>query len=125
MSKSRPINALPFKEFMRRKSVLDLYKSLIVQAKRIPDESLKVGLLSQIRSDFQRNKLITDNNTLKSLLAEGKRSLEQLNDMVASVSPPAKNSLRKEKSPNVSAWIDSSTPDDERGRVGTGWPWSQ
>lgn len=84
---------------------------------------MKIDIQRQIKVEFSNNKHVVDAVSLRSIMAEGSRQLEVLKDMAASSQPTVLNQQVHGGGPQVTSWLDSSTPDDVKGRVGEGWPW--
>jgi hypothetical protein len=119
-------SALPYHVFMQRQRVLGLYRSMLRAVGRLQREDIRPDIWQQVRVEFRHNKTITDAVSLKALMTEGTRQLEVLKDMAGS--PIGGESKIHPVSPvvpipGVTSWLDSSTEDDVKGRVGEGWPW--
>jgi hypothetical protein len=113
---SRLKNVLPLGIFIRRQQVVKLYRQLLKSAGKLTNRTLAVEIKRQIVNDFARNKHITDSLAIRTLVQEGTRNAKQLQDMDIT------NSGSKS---GADSWMNSSDEGDERGRVGTGWPWSK
>lgn len=92
-----------------------LYRQFMKGAIKIPEEELKRDTIAQIRVEFQRNIHITDKATVAALFADAKRRLE----MLKSISSPSHASSEH------STWLSTDDDEDQRGRVGTDWPWQR
>jgi Complex 1 protein (LYR family) len=121
---SRLKNVLPLQVFIRRQQSLSLYRSFIRHGRRLKDVDLRADIIKQIHTEFSQNRTITDLAAIRSLIQEGNRTLEQLKAM-ASDRPVGKSDCDSSVGikPSGSSWLDTDDPDDQRGRVGTGWPW--
>ena len=111
MSKSRLKDALPFHVFARRRQVLVLFRGMLRAAGRVDDPALRLSLRAQIGSEFRQNRSLKDPMSLKSTLQEASRQLKQLEAMSNAT-----------EAYEADSWINQSEPDDERGRIGKGWP---
>jgi hypothetical protein len=128
---SRLTNTLPLGAFIKRQQTFKLYKQLRRTARKIEDSSVKQGIFEQIRTDFRQNQLLKDAVSIKSAMVQGQRNLALLQDLVGEtavrksvavdVKPGVAGGSTAAKSDN--SWLNNSTGDDQRGRVGTGWPW--
>ena len=122
---SRLRDALPFHVFTRRSAALQLYKDMNRAVRRISDKDLRRDLCAEIRHGFRKNQHLTDAMASKSLMQEGRRQLKQLESM-ADV-PPNSSMGGYTNRGDEDSWInqkDGDHDDDERGRVGKGWPWA-
>ena len=108
---SRIKDTLPFREFARRRQVLALFRSMLRAASRVEDMTLRASISKEIASGFQRNRDLKDSVSVKATIQEAYRQMKQLQAMSQDVNDPE-------------SWINQSDPDDVRGRVGRGWPWS-
>ena len=88
-----------------------LFRSMLRAAGRVDDPALRLSLRVQIGSEFRQNRDLKDPMSVKSTLQEASRQLKQIEAM-------SKGSEAFE----ADSWINQSEPDDERGRVGKGWP---
>lgn len=84
---------------------------------------MRDDIRQQIRVEFSNNKHVKDAVSLRSLMSEGSRQLEILKDMEST--PSSTFNPVFPSNPAVTSWLDSSTEDDIKGRVGEGWPWQQ
>ena len=100
---SRKLNVVPFALFVRRQQVLCMYRTFYRTARRISDKDLQISILDQIRTSFKTNAQITDNSTVKACIAEGKRSLQQLESIVET----------------------AGVSEKEKYVVGNDWPWGR
>jgi hypothetical protein len=121
MSRLKDKAALPLRDFMRRFQVLSLYRNMNRAARQVPDPNLRRSLCQEIRVGFKQNQTMKDVVSLKSTMVEATRQLQQLRSMSASGASTSTNSAP----PPPGSWLGDSTPDDERGRVGTDWPWQR
>jgi hypothetical protein len=79
---------------------------------KIDDISLREDIKKQIIDNFRQNKTIpTDQISLA--LKEAHNQLKVIQTME-----------KRHSIPNDS-WLHSSTDDDVKGRIGTGWPWQK
>jgi hypothetical protein len=92
---------------------------MLKSANHVADQSVRAGLLEEIKIEFHKCKSLSDGAAVKNAIAHGQRSLAQLEDLSGYKTAPA--SLPKKGS---GSWIDTQDEEDVRGRVGTGWPWS-
>ena len=115
--------ALPYPVFMQRQRVLGLYRSMLKSVQRIDRSDIRADIRQQIKSEFTINKNMTDAVSLRSLMSEGSRQLEILKDMEST--PSSTFNPVFPNNPAVTSWLDSSTEDEIKGRVGVGWPWQQ
>ncbi len=119
MSRLKDKATLPLRDFMRRFQVLSLYRNMNRAARQVPDPNLRRSLCQEIRVGFRQNQAMKDVVSLKSTMVEANRQLQQLRSM----STPGSSTISAPPPPG--SWLGDSTPDDERGRVGTDWPWQR
>lgn len=127
---------LPLHVFIRRAQVLKSYRDLLRAARSCQDSSLREDITRQIKDEYSRQKFVSDNLLIKSLLQDATRQLKTVKDLCQSlpqamqpnshddtVYPSQRKKAAQEKHPGPS-WLDSSEEGDQRGRVGEGWPWN-
>mmetsp|Transcript_24737 Transcript_24737/g.41242 ORF Transcript_24737/g.41242 Transcript_24737/m.41242 type:complete len:120 (+) Transcript_24737:16-375(+) len=118
---SRLGQTLPLHIFIRRRQVVHLYRHLLKACKNVDDSSVKSDLIDEIKLEFHTNKELEEKIAIKNAITQGNRSLTQLNDMIGGQNRVyGSNAIAGE-----SSWLDTNDCDDERGRVGTDWPWSR
>lgn len=101
------------KYFIQRAQVLGLYRQMLKETRNIREKSVRFDVKQQIQREF-RSEL--GGMSVSVLLTHGKRSLRQIEDMVAASS---------HQSNEEDSWISTKDKDDPRGRVGQGWPWNK
>ena len=106
---SRLKEVKPLKYFIRRSQSLSLFRKFFRASKGLEDH-IKFDVREMIRSDFKKNMNVTDDSMIKKLLVDGNRSLKQVTAMGT-------------KTIEEDSWINTKDASDERGRVGSGWPW--
>lgn len=109
---SRIKDALPFREFTRRRQVLTLFRSMLRAANKLEEASLRASISKEISAGFRQNMDLKDPVSVKATLQEANRQMKQLQSMSQDATAY-----------DADSWINQSEPDDERGRVGKGWPW--
>ena len=118
-------NVPPLHVFMRRAQLLKLFRDFLRAANCLPDASLRVDIRSQVTDSFRYYQTITDAVIIKNLIAEAHRSLNQLHSMGT---PREGHHIKPTGAAGAAAansWMSGGDAEDERGRVGTGWPWSK
>jgi hypothetical protein len=105
-------NVLPLKHFIRQQGVVKLYRDFLRAARYVAPADARAEIDRQIKFEFRKNQSLTDVIVVKSLITEAHRNLK----LVVAMNP-------KSHQHDKDAWINSSTEDDKRGRVGEGWPW--
>ena len=78
---SRSFLTLP--QFMRRQAVLKQYRTFLRTARRLPLDQSE-DIVAWVRSDFKANSSVepSDEDRVKSLLAQGERMLKELTQNV-------------------------------------------
>ena len=104
-------NVLPLKIFVRQGQVLSLYRSLLRGTRYIDDSFVQKDLRDQIISGFKKNRTLEGDMQIAQAIKEANSHLSLLQDM------------SKRRDMTDESWIRSSSDGDERGRVGSGWPW--
>ncbi len=105
-------DALPLKVFIRKAQVIQLYRSILKHIQKIDDDYVKRDLKSQVTSGFRKNISLKDSEVPQAL-REATDHLKFIQTMV------------QRRSAADDSWLASSTESDEKGRVGTGWPWQK
>lgn len=133
-------NALPFKHFVLRTQTLQLYSSFL-RTLRAAGLSKRPDLLAEVRSGFRQHTgvRVDDFSRRKALLSEGQLQLAAvrkqlglavvLSDVatgeIATPDVTDNNVVQLPKDDPADLAAAAATPaDDERYRMGTGWPWS-
>eukprot|EP01038_Epipyxis_sp_PR26KG_P004125 gene4125-5879_t len=114
-------DAFSLQYFIHRAKVFKLYRSFLRAASpKYLDIINSNYILIQIKEDFRRHRNIADKVAIKGLIVEAERHLRMLNDLKS-------QSLSLTKKLDVDSshksWLQSGDKWDERGRVGTKWPW--
>jgi len=111
-------DTLPLGVFIKRQQVLRLFRAMQKAARDVADKNLSVDLRVQIREEFKKSKQVKDPMATKSLIQEANRHLTKLKSMSSSGLSSDKLALN--------SWAQSSSdPEDEKGRVGTEFPWER
>jgi hypothetical protein len=111
-SRLKDLSIPTFKSFMQRKRSLKLYKDLLVEINKINfDDDLRKSLKEQVKFEFINNRNLNDPNSIKYCMKFGTDSLKRIINMRNSQSSIINNND-----------IDNDE-EDQRGRVGKGWPW--
>lgn len=76
---------MPAAAFMLRAEVLKLYRSMVRVTYRIHDISQRKDLQQWIRTDFDNNKNLTDEEAIRMMLSKGRLSLRELEQAVGLV----------------------------------------
>lgn len=130
------------KDFIRRSRVLLQYRHLLREAGRVDRVSERADLRATIRSEFRRHQHVTDPELISSLLGQGAQQLKILQSTVelSSSASPAMRAMREshaaaastsnaspqpkaESADHVEDNTNNDDSSDERGRLGSGWPW--
>ncbi|CAN0401829.1 unnamed protein product, partial [Laminaria digitata] len=101
--------ALGLKEFMHRTRVLGLYRGILKRARTLGDKDVADDARRQFRSSRDE----ADPLKLQMLMADATNYLE------------AMQGSTREGSSGGGSWLDIKDPEDERGRVGEGFPWQR
>ncbi|KAG8285454.1 LYR motif-containing protein 2 [Homalodisca vitripennis] len=71
-------SALTLKQFMLRKQVLKLYRDTLRSIRQVPDRDSQLELRKWARQDFENNKHLEEEITIKMMIKHGERSLKEL-----------------------------------------------
>ncbi|KAI0724459.1 hypothetical protein C8T65DRAFT_563387 [Cerioporus squamosus] len=69
---------LTLKHFILRQRALDLYRQAIRATRSIPDRTARLEAIGWIRSEFERNRRLSDVTLIEDKIASGRRELKQL-----------------------------------------------
>ena len=105
-------SVLPLHYFIRKSQVIHTFRSLLRSAGKIDDLSLRDDIKTQIISNFRLNKNIPSDQ-ISIALQDANNQLKIIQTM------------EKRHSIPQDSWLHSSTNDDIKGRIGTGWPWQR
>nr|XP_027232856.1 LYR motif-containing protein 2-like isoform X4 [Penaeus vannamei] len=64
--------------FMLRTEALKLYRNILRQLNNLPDKEQRKEIKDWARSDFEAHRHHEDENTIRSLLYQGQKQLEEL-----------------------------------------------
>ena len=102
--------------------VLKLYRHLLQSATKLKDvdAGLSRSSVEQIKTQFRINQSESSKVTIAVMIQEGQQQLDLLKELYKS-----KTRATARAEPNSSEWKGSVNSDgeDERGRVGRGFPW--
>lgn len=138
------------KDFMHKQSVVSQYRSFLRTLQTIDDDVWKNQLKKDVQKEFQKNIQQKDPMAVKMAFNEGKRQLAQLqsivgttgsskssnktrnttsttninnNDINYNVNSEEHQKIRDASELDPDSWINTPDKEDQRGRVGSGWPW--
>jgi hypothetical protein len=112
MSSKKFADVLPLNVFIRKGQVIQAYRALLKAASQIEDSSLKGDIRSQIIQNFRQNSNL-ERSQISIALREAHDHLKTIQNM------QQRHAIPKD------SWLNSSTEDDVKGRVGKGWPWQK
>ncbi|KAI0257495.1 complex 1 protein-domain-containing protein [Lactifluus subvellereus] len=69
---------LSLKHFILKQRVLSLYRTAIRASRAIPDRATRKETIEWVRTEFERNKHITNPDLVEDKLRAGRRELEQV-----------------------------------------------
>ena len=126
------MNAVPsLKDFMHRRTVLSMYRGFLQSVRYL--RSNKDGgnynpvmadeLLNEIRREFRAQKHETDPFQRQRAIADGQRRAEELRGLTGE--PDDRTATAALQQEDADSWINIVDPEDQRGRVGSGWPWAK
>lgn len=115
-------NVLPLNYFIHKQKVIRLFRNMLKETNKITNKTLNYDIKLQIKNEFNKNKLIKDNLSIKSLISEGYKQYELLKDISGKyvIKPSSSSSSTPTSSSPTSST--SSTPSKV---VGKGWPWER
>jgi hypothetical protein len=136
------MDAVPsLKDFMHRHTVLSMYRGFLQSVRYLRSDKdggnynpvMADELLNEIRREFRAQKHETDPFQRQRAIADGQRRAEELRGLTGE---PDVMTTKKKKSKNTTtaallqqedadSWINIVDPEDQRGRVGSGWPWAK
>jgi hypothetical protein len=118
---SRLKDVLPLSEFIRRTQTLSMYRKILRIGRQVDRIQHSSGdIEKQIKRDFRHNRTITDPVSIKSMLSEARRHTDALEAMAA-----VHETDHSHHKFDPTSWINASDEHDERGRVGSDWPWGR
>ena len=119
---SKFVNAPSLQHFIRQQQVVSLYRSLLVEARKISNPDVSRGIRDQIKQEFRQHQYTVDSAFIKTALVEGNRSLKQIKSMFGTdFSTPISNP----PSSNIPSERDVANDTESDMRVGHGWPWER
>eukprot|EP00980_Cylindrotheca_fusiformis_P017267 scaffold5342_cov104-Cylindrotheca_fusiformis.AAC.9 len=107
-----------YKEFVHRFTVISLYRNCLKAVRLMPSHNHQEDLRVQVRKEFRANQHDSDPFNIQRAVAEGKRRYQELQDLTG-------HNNKSEENDAADSWLNTYDPEDQRGRVGTGWPWSK
>lgn len=115
---------------MKKFKVLQLYRNSLRATAKVKDDALRQSIKLQLKDQYRYGAQQTDPICVKTSLAEAQRSLKMIRDIcdqeiMNEAANMAMASSEQEVKKDPSEWLGSGPPNDVRGRVGTGWPWSR
>ena len=133
------MDAVPsLKDFMHRHTVLSMYRGFLQSVRYLRSDNNDGGnsnpvmadeLLHEIRREFRAQKHETDPFQRQRAIADGQRRAEELRGLTGE--PDVKRNKNTTTAAAVlqqedaDSWINIVDPEDQRGRVGSGWPWAK
>lgn len=124
------IKAVPsLKDFMHRNTVLSMYRGFLRSARYVKvkqrNSVMADELINEIRREFKSQKNESDPFQRQRAVADGQRRAAELRGLTGEPDHTRnendKNGKLQQK--DADSWISIVDPEDQRGRVGSGWPW--
>ncbi|KAM4809242.1 LYR motif-containing protein 2 [Rhinophrynus dorsalis] len=73
-----PPAALSLKQFLVRQQVLGLYRKILRAVRQIPDAADRRYMAEWAQEEFKRNKGATDELTIRMMIMQGQKQLQEL-----------------------------------------------
>lgn len=96
-----------------------MFRSMLVKARSIKNEDMRKSIMSEVKTQFRQNQDVRDPQVIRMLMAEGRRSLKQIESIAED-----SNSIAIDSSKATTALLDPVRADNQY-EVGTGWPWER
>ena len=113
--RSLPNAAPSLQEFLHKQKVLQQYRSFLKSIRLIKDTSERQNAFQEVNREFKRHAALQDSLATQMAVTDGERKLKQVQSMVGYSA-----TMEDEDS-----WLKTHDPEDQRGRVGTEWPWQK
>jgi hypothetical protein len=101
------LNAPTFHQFLRKNQAVTLFRTMLVKARLIKSDDVRLNVMKEIRLQFRQNQCASDPAVIRMLITEAGRSLKQI------------EALGEE------SWKPADDTPAELYRVGTNWPWER
>ncbi|KAI0824258.1 hypothetical protein BC628DRAFT_1380562 [Trametes gibbosa] len=72
------MSGLTLKHFILKQQALNLYRQAVRATRSIPDKSARVQTISWIRSEFERNRHLSDVKLIEDKIFSGRRELRRI-----------------------------------------------
>ena len=110
--------------FINRAKVFQLYRALLIEARHLPTAT-KHDVRAQIRREFKAN-ISADPASVNLLLSQGETQLKALRNQISLSGAEAPHEQQQQQQHfQQQQHQEPHDADDERGRIGQGWPWQQ
>eukprot|EP00529_Nitzschia_sp_RCC80_P027897 CAMPEP_0113467418 /NCGR_PEP_ID=MMETSP0014_2-20120614/14804_1 /TAXON_ID=2857 /ORGANISM="Nitzschia sp." /LENGTH=246 /DNA_ID=CAMNT_0000359725 /DNA_START=185 /DNA_END=925 /DNA_ORIENTATION=- /assembly_acc=CAM_ASM_000159 len=129
------MKAVPsLKDFMHRQSVLSMYRGFLRSVRYVGSKDggnnnpmMADELRDEIRREFRAQKHETDPFQRQRAVADGQRRAAELRGLTGEPDDddPTKKDAAVLQQEDADSWINIVDPEDQRGRVGSGWPWAK
>jgi len=122
------------KDFMHRQTVLSMYRGFLQSVRYVRSKDgehnnpvMADELLDEIRREFRAQKHETDPFQRQRAVADGQRRAAELRGLTGEPDDddPTKKDAAVLQQEDADSWINIVDPEDQRGRVGSGWPWAK
>ena len=105
---------------MRRQKILGLYRSMMKAAKKMESSDMQESIRIEVRNGFKVNMSLVEKISINACIKEAETSLRTIKGLAKEDNDEDDGSMDQNGS-----WLDNSDEDDQRGRLGTGWPWER
>ena len=112
MTSKKFADVLPLNVFIRKAQVIQAYRALLRAASQIEDFTLKGDIRNQIIQNFRQNRDL-ERSQISIAIREAHDHLKTILTM------------KKRQAIPKDSWLNSSTEEDVKGRIGKGWPWQK
>ncbi|CAM9328358.1 unnamed protein product [Discosporangium mesarthrocarpum] len=109
--------ALGLKAFMHRTRVLGLYRGMLKRARAMGETTRNGEISQEVRKKFRSSQTEDDPLKIRMMVADAEQHLEYLQG-ASRGAPKAGNGPQD-------SWLDIDDTEDQRGRVGVGFPWER
>lgn len=114
--RSLPSSVPSLQEFVHKQKVLHQYRSFLKSIRLIEDTRERQNAFQEVHREFRNHASLKDPLATQMAVTEGERKLKQIQSMVGYSDSTVDDD---------DSWLNTQDPEDERGRVGTEWPWQR
>ena len=94
---------------------------MLKAAKKLESSDMQASIRNEVRNGFKVNMSLTEKISINACIKEAETNLRTIKGLAGG----GDTYYDERGEDGDGSWLDNSDEEDQRGRVGTGWPWER